>query len=256
MSLIQYTTANHVAEILINNPPVNALTEALLDDYIAALHKAGQDDDVRAIIVSSAVPGRFCAGLDLKAINDGQANVPDLLERLYRQVTDAQYALNKPSIAAVNGTARGGGMTMSISCDVIIASEESTFGYPEIDAGVLPSIHFNHLPKIVGKHRAFELLFSGRTFGPDEAKELGLVSQVVPADQVMPAARELAAVFCGKPRDVMRLGRQAFKEASDPHYRAAVSSAVDNFCHVAGLPDAQEGFAAFAQKRKPKWNGS
>ena len=71
-------------------------------------------------------------------------------------------------------------------------------------------------------------------FGPDEANELRLVSQVVPAEQFMQAARELAVVFCGEPRDVMRLGLQAFKEASDPHYRTAVSSAVDNFCHVSG----------------------
>lgn len=254
MSLINYTSHNHVAEILIDNPPVNALTETLLDDYISALNKAAADDDVRAVIVSSAVPGRFCAGLDLRAIHLGQSKVTDLLERLYRQMTDAQHALNKPSIAAVNGTARGGGMTMSISCDVIIASDQSTFGYPEIDAGVLPSIHFSHLPKIIGKHRAFELLFSGRSFGPEEAKELGLVSHVVPADQLMNAARELAQVFCAKPREVMRLGRQAFKAAGDPHHRAAVSAAVDNFCHVASQPDAQEGFAAFAQKRKPKWN--
>jgi len=245
MSLIHYAVQNHVAEILM---------EKLLDDYIGALHRAGQDDNVRAVIVSSAVAGRFCAGLDLRAINDGNARVTDLLERLYRQMTDAQYALNKPSIAAVNGTARGGGMTMSISCDVIIASDESTFGYPEIDAGVLPSIHFGHLPKIVGKHRAFELLFSGRSFGPHEAKELGLVSQVVVANELMDTARTLAGVFSGKPRDVMRLGRQAFKEASDPQYRASISAAVDNFCHVASLPDAQEGFAAFAQKRQPKWN--
>jgi len=256
MSLIHYTTADHIAEILIDNPPVNALSEQLLDDYLAALHQASQDEDVRAVIVSSAVPGRFCAGLDLKAIHEGQAHVPELLERLYRQLTDAQYALNKPSIAAVNGTARGGGMTMSISCDVIIASDDSTFGYPEIDAGVLPSIHFGHLPKIVGKHRAFELLFSGRSFGPDEAKELGLVSHVVPAAELMAQARELAGVFSSKPRDVMRLGRQAFKAGSDPQYRASISAAVDNFCHVASLPDAKEGFAAFAQKRQPKWNAS
>jgi len=256
MSLIHYAVQNHVAEILIDNPPVNALTEQLLDDYIAALHRAGEDDNVRAVIVSSAVAGRFCAGLDLRAINDGSACVPDLLERLYRQMTDAQYALNKPSIAAVNGTARGGGMTMSISCDVIIASDQSTFGYPEIDAGVLPSIHFNHLPKIVGKHRAFELLFSGRSFGPEEAKELGLVSQVVAARELMDAARHMASVFCGKPANVVRLGQQAFKAACDPSYQASVSAAVDNFCHVASLPDAQEGFAAFAQKRKPKWNKS
>lgn len=253
MSLIQYSVRDNVAEILFNNPPVNALTESLLDDYIVALYRAGRDDDVRAVIISSAVPGRFCAGLDLQAIHRGEASVRSLVDRLYRQMTDAQFALGKPSIAAVTGTARGGGMTMSISCDVIIASDDATFGYPEIDAGVLPSIHFTHLPRIIGKHRAFELLFSGRTFGSTEAKELGLVSRVVPVADVMSSAREMAQVFCAKPRAVMRVGRGAFMAASENGYRSAVSAAVDNFTFISGEADAKEGFAAFTEKRKPVW---
>lgn len=253
MSLIQYNVRDNVAEILFNNPPVNALTVSLLDDYIAALHRAGQDESVRAVIVSSAVKGRFCAGLDLQAIHRGEASVRQMVDRLYRQMTDAQYALGKPSIAAVTGTARGGGMTMSISCDVIVSSDDATFGYPEIDAGVLPSIHFTHLPRIVGKHRAFELLFTGRTFDAAEAKALGLVSQVVPSSDVMSAARKLAQVFCAKPRAVMRIGRGAFMAASENGYRAAVSAAVDNFTFISGEADAQEGFAAFSEKRRPVW---
>lgn len=253
MSQIQYSIRDKVAEILFHNPPVNALTVSLLDDYIAALHRAGQDDSVRAVIVASAVPGRFCAGLDLQAIHRGEASVRDMVDRLYRRMTDAQYALGKPSIAAVTGTARGGGMTMSISCDVIVASEEATFGYPEIDAGVLPSIHFTHLPRIIGKHRAFELLFTGRTFGAEEANTLGLVSRVVPTADVMSTARELAQVFCSKPRSVMRIGRGTFMAASENGYRAAVSAAVDNFTFISGEADAQEGFAAFSLKRKPVW---
>ena len=183
----------------------------------------------------------------------GEVKAAELVDKLYRQMTDAQYALGKPSIAAVTGTARGGGMTMSISCDVIIASDSATFGYPEIDSGILPSIHFTHLPRIVGKHRAFELLFSGRTFGSQEAKELGLVSQVVPDDEVMLAARKLAKVFSEKPRHTMKVGRQSFMAATENGYRAAVSAAVDNFCRISTDPEAQEGFAAFAEKRKPYW---
>lgn len=255
MSLIQYSVQDHVAEILFNNPPVNALTECLLDDYIAALYCAGKDEDVRAVIISSAVPVRFCAGLDIQAIHRGEASARGMVDRLYRQMTDAQYALGKPSIAAITGAAKGGGMTMAISCDVIIASDEATFGYPEIDSGVLPSIHFTHLPRIVGKHRAFELLFSGRSFNPTEAKELGLVSQVVPTSKVMSAARDMAQIFCSKPRHVMRVGRQSFMAASESGYRVAVSAAVDNFSFIAGEADAREGFAAFVEKRKPRWRG-
>jgi len=173
--MIRYEVRRHVAEILFDQPPVNALTEALLDAYLAALKQADDDPTVRAIIIGSAVPGRFCAGLNLLAIHQGDhAQVRRLLERLYVQHADAQFQLNKPTIAAVDGTARGGGMTLAVSCDMIVAGQNADFGYPEIDAGVPPSIHFTHLPRIIGRHRAFELLFTGRAFDVEEAVRLGL----------------------------------------------------------------------------------
>ena len=102
-------------------------------------------------------------------------------------MTEVQFQMGKPTIAAVGGTARGGGMTIAISCDMIVASSDATFGYPEIDAGVLPSIHFTHLPRIVGKHRAFELLFTGRAFNAQEAQSLGLVSRLTEPGQALGA---------------------------------------------------------------------
>ncbi len=165
MSLFSYEVHNRVAEILFNNPPVNALTEAMLGDFLDALERASRDPEVRAVIIGSQVPGRFCAGLDLTAVHEGaHQKVRALLDRLYVRMTEVQFQMGKPTIAAVGGTARGGGMTIAISCDMIVASSDATFGYPEIDAGVLPSIHFTHLPRIVGKHRAFELLVKGRAF--------------------------------------------------------------------------------------------
>ena len=130
-----------------------------------------------------------------------------LLDKLYVELADVQYDLGKPSIAAVGGSARGGGMTLAISCDVLVAGRSATFGYPEIDLGLIPAIHFMHLPRIVGRHRAFELLFSGRTFGADEAASLGLVSRIVPDEKVPDEARSMARVFATKSRTTMRLGR-------------------------------------------------
>lgn len=253
MSQVRYEVRDQVAEILFDNPPVNALSEAMLDDYLVSLRCAAEDSAVRAVIVSSAVPGRFCAGLNLQAIHKQSASVRQLVERLYIKMTEVQYGLGKPSIAAVTGTARGGGMTVAISCDVIIGSASATFGYPEINAGVLPSIHFTHLPRVVGRHRAFDLLFSGRSFDAAEAKELGLLSRVVPEDQVLHEARKMAQVFCGKPREVLRAGRASFMSANDNGFRAAVVSAVDNFCNVAESAAGREGIAAFVEKRKPTW---
>jgi len=179
MSLFSYEVNGRVAEILFNNPPVNALTQALLGDFLDALERASHDPGVRAVIIGSQVPGRFSAGLDLTAVHTGaHQKVRALLDLLYVRMTEVQFRMGKPTIAAVGGTARGGGMTIAISCDMVVASSDATFGYPEIDAGVLPSIHFTHLPRIVGRHRAFELLFTGRAFDAQEAQSLGLVSRL------------------------------------------------------------------------------
>jgi len=252
--MIRYDVRGQTAEILFDNPPVNALSEQMLDDYLAALRRAAADPAVRAVIVGSAVPGRFCAGLNLMAIHAGDhARVRNLLERLYVRNVDTQFHMGKPTIAAVDGTARGGGMTLAVSCDMIVASESADFGYPEVDAGVPPSIHFSHLPRIVGRHRAFELLFTGRVFDAREAAGMGLVVRVAPAGQAMEAARALAGTLCAKSPEVLRHGREAFMQANDNGYRAAVRAAADSFCVAAGRPSAREGIAAFVEKRKPIW---
>lgn len=254
MSAITYDVRNHVAEILFDNPPVNALSEEMLDQYLAALERASRDPEVRAVIVGSRVPGRFCAGLNLTAIHTGETGkVRALLDRLYVKMTEVQFNMGKPTIAAVGGTARGGGMTIAISCDMIVASKSATFGYPEIDAGVLPSIHFTHLPRIVGRHRAFEILFTGRAFDTDEAVSLGLVCRVAEDGQELEQARALAQVICGKSAEVVRMGRAAFMQANDNGYRQAVAAAADSFCNVAATDDAKEGIAAFVEKRRPVW---
>lgn len=252
--MIRYEVRNQTAEILFDNPPVNALSEQMLDDYLAALQRAADDPDVRAVIVGSAVPRRFCAGLNLMAIHEGDhGRVRDLLERLYVRNVDTQFQMGKPTIAAVDGTARGGGMTLAVSCDMIVASESADFGYPEIDAGVPPSIHYTHLPRIIGRHRAFELLFTGRVFSAAEAADLGLVSRVAPAGQAMEMARALAYSLCEKSPEVVRHGRQAFMQANDNGYRASVRAAADSFCVAASRPSAKEGIAAFVEKRRPVW---
>ena len=177
------------------------------------------------------------------------SEVRSLLNTLYVELAEAQHDLGKPSIAAVGGAARGGGMTLAISCDVILAGESATFGYPEIELALVPAIHFVHLPRIVGRHRAFELLFSGRTFGADEAFSLGLVSRIVPDEKVHDEARAMARVFATKSPSAMRLGRTQFLRANDDRRR--IAEAVENFCTVAATADAQEGMRAFIEKRSP-----
>ena len=177
---VRYAVAKRVAHIVLDRPPVNALSLDMIRAVIAALRQAAADDEARAVVLSSAVARHFCAGLDLAVLlGKSREQVFEFVHALYVELHECQCNLGKPSIAAVGGSARGGGMTMAISCDVILAGQHATFGYPEINIGVLPAIHFAHLPRIAGRHRAFELLFSGRTFAAQEAYELGLVSKVV-----------------------------------------------------------------------------
>ena len=249
--LVHFTVSDAIAQITLDRAPVNALSMPLIDALLGALEKARDDASVRAVIICSAHKV-FCAGLDLDIVRGKRGTETKLfLERLYFALNDVQYRMGKPTIAAVDGPARAGGMTIAISCDMIIAGEGATFGYPEIDLGLVPAIHFVHLPRIVGRHRAFELLFSGRSFGAAEAAALGLVSRVVPDATLRAEARAMARAFAEKPRTAKRLARAAFLRANDD--RRGIAEAVANFCDVAATAEAQEGMRAFIEKRALKW---
>jgi enoyl-CoA hydratase/carnithine racemase len=251
---VSYQVSEHIAEIQLSSGPANAMSEAMIDEILLALDTAKNDATVRVVLLTSANPKIFCAGLELDALRKSTSTQANrLLEKLYPKLSDAQYHLGKPSIAVVAGAARGGGMTLAISCDMIIASASATFGYPEIDVGVPPAIHFTHLPRIIGKHRAFDLLFTGRAFSAQEAFGLGLISRVLPDDQIQDEARKLARLLTKKSPEVMRMSRAAFVRANDTGYRQGVSGAVETFCNVLSTDDAKEGLAAFIEKRKPQW---
>jgi enoyl-CoA hydratase/carnithine racemase len=250
---IRYEISDGVAFIRLARPPVNALDLRMVRAVIAAFKQAADDDAVRAVVLASAVAKRFCAGLDIvDLVGKSPEQIRTLVHELYVGVSEAQYHLGKPSIAAVNGAARGGGMTLAVSCDVVLAGESATFGYPEIDLGVLPAIHFVHLPRIIGRHRAFELLFSGRSFGASEAAALGLINRVVPDGKLEGEARKLAGAFTAKPETAMRIGRAAFMRQIDLDYRRSIANAVEDFSNIAATDAAQERFRAFAEKGRAK----
>jgi enoyl-CoA hydratase/carnithine racemase len=252
---LRYDVSDRIAEISLDRPPVNALNLSLLEQLIEAFRRAAADENVRAVVLASALPRRFSAGLDLDVLRGKSGTgVRRFLDKLYVELADAQYNLGKPSVAAVGGAARGGGMTLAISCDVLVAGQSATFGYPEIDLALVPAIHFAHLPRIVGRHRAFELLFTGRSFDTQEAASLGLVSRIVPDEKLRDEARAIAGIFATKSPTAMRLGRAAFMRANDLDYRRSVGNAVEVFCNVATTDDAQEGLRAFKEKRAPSWS--
>lgn len=251
---VRYTVADGVAEIALERPPVNALTVELIEDVNAALRRAGADDAVRAVILTSAFDKVFCAGLDLSMVHGATGlGMRRFLDRLYLELYDIQYRLGKPSISAVRGAARAGGMTLAVSCDVVVAGEGASFGYPEVDVGLIPALHFVHLPRQVGRHKAFELLFSAKPFSAAEAERIGLIGCVVPDDQVLDKARELARDFAAKSPTVMRIGRDAFLRANDRDYRRDIEHMAEVMCNLVETEDSKEALAAFLEKRPPRW---
>ncbi len=253
-SHVSYQVAERIATITIARPPVNALTLDLIEQIITALRRAGDDADARAVIIDSAFDKVFSAGLDLDVVAAGDGMVMrGFLEKLYMELFDVQYRLPKPSIAAVRGAARAGGMTLAVSCDLLIAGEDASFGYPEIDVGIIPALHFVHLPRQIGRHRAFELLFTGEKFSAAVARDLGLIAHVVPGGEVTAKAREIAGKFAAKSPEVMRLGRAAFMRANDLDYRRGFENMAEVLCNTVATDDAREGLAAFLEKRPPRW---
>jgi enoyl-CoA hydratase/carnithine racemase len=254
MKYLNLTIENSIANICLKRSPINAFSINFLNEILITLKEVNNKKDVLAVMVSSSIPNIFCAGLDLDILIDKPIlEVRKFLELLYIELWDTQYNMNKPTIAVIDGAARGGGMTLAISCDIIIASDKASFGYPEIDLGLLPAIHFNHLPKIVGRYRAFDLLFSGRKFDADEALSMGLINKKVPRANLLDEATKIATVFTNKSPTAIKLGRAAFMRTNDLDYRRGVANAVEDFCNAAMTPDAQEGLKAFLEKRKPSW---
>lgn len=252
--ILTYELVGNIARITIDRPPVNALSLELIRALVAAFRRAASDRDARAVVLTSALAKRFSAGLDLDILLGKSAeDIREFLQELYINLFDAQYHLGKPSIAAVGGAARGGGMTMAVSCDVVLAGDSASFGYPEIDIGLLPAIHYAHLPRLIGRHRAFELLFSGRVFGAQEAFDLGIINKVVADAELDQTAMQFAAQFASKSEAAVRLGRAAFMRQIDLDYRRSIANAVEDFCNVAAGADAQEGLRAFVEKRAPNW---
>ena len=255
MKYLNLTIENSIANISLKRSPINAFSINFLNEILITLKEVNNKKDVLAVMVSSSIPNIFCAGLDLDILIDKPIlEVRKFLELLYIELWDTQYNMNKPTIAVIDGAARGGGMTLAISCDIIIASDKASFGYPEIDLGLLPAIHFNHLPKIVGRYRAFDLLFSGRKFDADEALSMGLINKKVPRANLLDEATKIATVFTNKSPTAIKLGRAAFMRTNDLDYRRGVANAVEDFCNAAMTPDAQEGLKAFLEKRKPSWD--
>ena len=248
---IEYTVENGIAEIIMASAPANVMSHAFMDSLLDTLENAGKDERARVIVISSGLNEIFSGGMDLGVVRGATSDsFRAFLNKIYKRLFDVQYDLGKPTIAAIHGAARGAGVTLAISCDMIVAAESASFGYPEIDVGLLPGVHYAHLPRQVGRHVAFDLLFTGRNFTAQEGHALGLISRVAKDGAVKQVALELAAVLAAKPPATMRIGRNAFMRFNDLDYRRTVEGVIDTLCSMIERDETQERLNAARQGRK------
>jgi enoyl-CoA hydratase/carnithine racemase len=259
---IRYEVADRVATITLNRPDqLNAFTRRMRDELIAAFGAADRDDEVRAIIVTGA--GRaFCAGADLSAgtstFDYAKRGDPDMEERRDGggRVSLSVFELKKPVIAAINGAAVGVGVTMTLPMDIRIASSAARFGFVFARRGIVPEACSSwFLPKVVGISRSAEWLYTGRVFGAEEALAGGLVSRVVPPEELLPVARALAREIADNTAPVaVALARQMlWRMAGADHPMEAHKVDSRGILAMGASPDVAEGIASFKEKRPPRF---
>lgn len=255
---ILYEIIDNTAIITINRPDRrNALTQALMEEMADATDRAEDDENVRVLIFTGAGEKAFVGGADI-----GEATVRDTytelgpLSRIRRNVYIRLEHLIKPSIAAINGYALGGGCELAMACTLRIASENAKFGQPEINLGIIPGLGgTQRLVRLVGKGKAMELILTGDIISADEAVRIGLVNRVVPLSDLMSEAKALAEKLASKAPVALRCAKDAVDFGSEMPLAEGLEFENRLYAVVNGTEDKKEGAKAFFEKRPPKWKG-
>lgn len=246
-----------VAILTFNRPKVlNALNAATLGELEAALHALQSDDDVRAVVLTGAGEKAFVAGADINELAVLTPAQGKEHARHGQRVFDLIEHLGKPVIAAINGFALGGGCELAMACTLRVAADTARLGQPEINLGIIPGYAGSQrLPRLVGKGRALEILLTGDMIGAQRAHEIGLVNQVVPAADLVAAAKKLAETLAGKAPIATRYILEAVNHGLDVPLGQGQFLETALFGAIASTEDTREGTTAFLEKRKATWKG-
>ncbi len=234
----------------------NALGRDLMDAFRAALDALSRDRSARVVILHSLVPGVFCAGADLKErATMAQGEVERFVKGL-RAAFTALEDLPLPTIAALEGAALGGGLELALACDLRVAGVEARLGLPETGLAIIPGAGgTQRLPRLIGRSKAKELIFTGRRLNGEEAEELGLVDHAVTAGQALDRALDLAREILPNGPIALRAAKEAINGGLDLDRDSGL--ALERACYAQVIPtkDRLEGLAAFREKRKPTYRG-
>jgi crotonobetainyl-CoA hydratase len=247
-----------ILEVTLDRPKANAIdlhTSRKMGEVFASFR---DDPNLRVAIITGGGDKFFCPGWDLKAAADGDAVDGDYGVGGFGGLQELRD-LNKPVIAAVNGIACGGGLELALSADMIIAADHATFALPEIRSGTVADAASVKLPKRIPYHIAMELLLTGRWFDVNEAKGWGLINEILPADQLMDRAWELARLLASGPPLVYAAIKEIVRDAENSKFQDSMNRITGRQLASVDVlyssDDQLEGARAFAEKRDPVWKG-
>ena len=257
-TFISTELTGQVAVVTIDNPPVNALSTALLEELEAELDRLDRDRDVRAIVLTGAGERAFVAGANIKEF-------PALREeteeggpaRALQRVGHRMDASSTPLVAAIRGYCLGGGLELAMCCDIRICADDAQLGQPEIKLGLVPGGGgTQRLPRLVGVGRAMLLNLTGEPIAAETAEAWGLVERVVPADELLPAAVALGAQLAAQSPTSVAMLRELARTTRDLPLEEGLRREADAFLRCLRSDDGIEGVAAFLEKREPRFTGS
>jgi enoyl-CoA hydratase/carnithine racemase len=252
-----YETSDSVATITLNQPDTrNALSNELLGELIDAFETARDDADVRCVVLTSSHEKVFSSGANLAGFT---ADVPlvhrhlgtERFPRLFRLIG----TLGKPTICAANGHVLAGALGIALACDLIVASEEATFGTPEINVGAFPFMIMALIYRNVPRKKTNELLLLGERIDAREAERIGIVNKVVPAAELPSAVADWAQRLAAKSPLIMRMGKDAMYRQLDLPFEDALDYLRSQLSLAMSTEDIAEGVKAFFEKREPQWKG-
>ncbi|KYK25481.1 hypothetical protein AYK25_05265 [Thermoplasmatales archaeon SM1-50] len=239
-----------IGRITFNRPPVNILNIEMMEEINKAL-KEFQKKKLKVLLIN-AIGRAFSAGVD---VSDHTKDKVNEMIQVFHEIFTNLSKIHAPTVALVNGAALGGGCEVAMFCDIVIASEKSKFGQPEIKVGVLPPVAAAIFPKLIWSKKALELIVTGEIIGANEAKDLGLVNHILPVDTFeVEAEKFVTEKLASNSAVVMQLTKRAFLEGATQNYADSIKKIEDIYLkELMKTSDAYEGLAAFLEKRQPIW---
>jgi enoyl-CoA hydratase len=254
---VLYQTDNGIGMITLNRPKaLNALNSELLTELNGLLDEIAQDESVKVVIVTGAGDKAFVAGADIAEMQSMSPMEGRAFGKFGQGIFNKLENIPQPVIAAVNGFALGGGCELAMACDIRIASDRAKFGQPEVSLGIVPGFGgTQRLPRLIGKGRAKELLYTADMINAEEAYRIGLVNKIVPADELLSTAKELAEKIMARAQVAVQLCKAAVNTGMDIDLESGIAYEAEVFGLCFASADQKEGMSAFVGKRKPNFTG-